>query len=361
MNRRWNSSGFARAGYRRRALALLVAGAALLGGCSHKTGPPPAATQPAGTSVSRKASDGPVRLTVRVDRDAITAPEPVMLTLVVEAERGVDVQMPEFKDILGGFSVAAVSAPKRSEDDLTVRTEQTVRLEAALPGEQTVPSIAAEYTDDRERADGSKETLTGTVTTEPITVRVDLALADVRDPATLPMPLSRRILFWVLGVVVVMAAIGLLARWWRRRRRRVVVESPLERRLAAHEWALAELERLIGEDLVAAGRVQEFYYRINGLVRRYIEMRFALMAAERTSEEFLREVQGSAALSEAHKRLLRDFTGACDPVKYAALEPERKDIDWVLQTARSFIEQTAATGSAGETSPPAPEPEEALA
>ena len=98
---------------------------------------------------------------------------------------------------------------------------------------------------------------------------------------------------------------------------------------------------------------------MNGLVRRYIEMRFALMAAERTSEEFLRELQESAALRDAHKRLLRDFTGACDPVKYAALEPERKDIDWVLQSARSFIEQTAEAGDAGALS--APEPEEALA
>jgi hypothetical protein len=145
-------------------------------------------------------------------------------------------------------------------------------------------------------------------------------------------------------VVVAMVAIALAARWWRRRRELAQRELPRVRRLIAHEWALAELDKLAAENLVGRGLVQEFYYRINGLLRRYIELRFGLAAGEQTSEEFIRALQHAVLFDPQHNEVLRRFIAACDPVKYARHRPERSEIDWVHATAREFVLETAERG-----------------
>ena len=329
-------------------------------GCD--TGSPsdsPSATGPAASPVTRTAEDGPVKLTVHTDRDAVGPDDRLMLTLTIEAERGVEIQAPVFENVLGSFVIVDEAKPEPTAGDMTARLEHTYTLEGVLPGEHDIPAITVEYTDDRPRADGSRETTTGSVATAPIPIRVDLGLADVKGPATLPMSLPRKIILWAVGLVAAMVAVALAARWWRKRRAIKEEQAPLARRLVAHQWALAELDRLMAENLIAAGRVQEFYYRLNGLIRRYIELRFGLMASEQTSEEFIRALHRSPALDEPHKDLLREFTEACDPVKYAAIVPQRDDVDWVAESARRFVRETAWTGA---PEPPAEaEPAEAEA
>jgi hypothetical protein len=175
----------------------------------------------------------------------------------------------------------------------------------------------------------------------PFTVRS--GLADLKGPATIPLPGWQRLLLWVAGVLAVMAAIAFAARWWRRARQ-VKVELPWAVRVVPHEWALAELDMLAAEDLVGRGRVQEYYYRLNWILRRYVELRFRLMAGEQTSEEFIRALRDEAVFEETHKDLLRRFVVACDPVKYARHEPDRGEIDWVQAAAREFVIETTPSG-----------------
>ncbi len=335
-------------------LALMAAAA----GCDRDSQiDPPAASQQAASPVTRTSQDGPVKLTVHVDRDALGASDRLELTLSIEAQRGVQVRAPVFQDVLGPFAIVNENKPEPSADDLIVRLEHAYTLEGVLPGDQEIPPITVEYTDDRPRADGSQETVTGTVATEPIRIRVDVGLADVKGPATLPMSLPRKIIRWGAGLLAAMIGVAMFARWWRKRRAERAEQAPMARRLVAHQWALAELDKLVAEDLIAAGRVQEFYYRVNGLIRRYIELRFDLAAAEQTSEEFLRALQDTPELGDRHMGLLRDFTAACDPVKYAAILPQGDDVDWVIETARRFVRETALSGN--DAAGPRSEPVEA--
>jgi hypothetical protein len=145
-----------------------------------------------------------------------------------------------------------------------------------------------------------------------------------------------------------MVGVALLARWWRRRRREAKRVLPWAIRLSAGDWALAELDKLDAEDLIGKGAVQEYYYRLNGLVRRYVELRFDLLAGEQTSEEFVRALQDSSLFGESHKEVLRRFVRACDPVKYARHRPEREEVDWVQSAARDFVLETAPAQGDGE-------------
>jgi hypothetical protein len=275
-----------------------------------------------------------------LDRAEATIPQRITLTMTVEWERGVEVAMPEVEGTLGDFNVVQVQDGDVTGDDLVRRQQRVVTLESVVPGECQVPVLSVAFADPRPKADGSSEVYEDKVSTERIPVAVRQALADVKGPVGLPLAWRYRLLLWAVGVVAAAAAIALAARWWRRRRARLE-ELGVKARMPAHEWALAELERLAREGLLTKGLVQEFYYRINGLVRRYIELRYGLMANEQTSEEFIRALKDSAFLGDGHKEVLRGFVSACDPVKYARHRPEAADISWVQATARDFILQTA--------------------
>ena len=296
-------------------------------------------TRPA---ITRTIGGSPVRVTIQLDRDAVNIPDPLNLKLTIESERGVDVEMPKVEETLGDFAVKEQSRPLSTSDDFLVKQEWTLALEPVLPGEREIPSLSFPFHDTRERADGSKGDVHETVVTPPLPVKIQQVLADVKGPASLWAPSNLRILVYILIAAAAVVLIGLLARWWRRR-----AAAPVAARKAppvpAHVWALAELDILLSEGLLERGRVQEFYYRINAIVRRYIEMRFNMMAGEQTSEEFIRDLARSPRLVEGHKDVLRRFVSACDPVKYARHQPEKSEIAWVQTTAREFVIQTAHT------------------
>lgn len=329
--------------YSQSAMAAMLLAALFSCGCrSDKVATPSPVSPPVqAAGLTRTAQSGPVKLTVRLDQAEATVPEQVQLVVTVEAEVGVDVAMPDLGAAFGPFGVAGYQDAEALSGDFSVRRERTFLLDALLPGSRPVPGVTVKFADPREKADGSQAVNEDEVTTEPLPFTVHSGLADLKGPATLPMPGWQRLLLWGVGVLAVMTAIALAARWWRRRSRRPKAVVPGAARIVPHEWALAELDMLAAEDLVGRGRVQEYYYRVNWILRRYIELRFRLMAGEQTSEEFFRALRNTAVFDENQKALLRRFIAACDPVKYARHEPERGEIDWVQAAARKFVMETA--------------------
>ena len=191
----------------------------------------------------------------------------------------------------------------------------------------------------------------GELSTEPFTVTVNSLLEGAFDPASfrdvkgvVELPRERTWVWaeWTGMAVGGLVVVALVVMLWRRSRgaARVVVLRP-------HEWAFQQLRALVAEKLVEAGRIREFYYRLSEITRTYIELRFGLMAPERTTEEFLTSLRTSDALSAQHKAALADFLAACDMVKYALYEPGDEEIERVFDTARDFIEQTE-TGRAAD-------------
>ena len=107
---------------------------------------------------------------------------------------------------------------------------------------------------------------------------------------------------------------------------------------------------LIADDLLARDRTQEFFYRISGIVRGYIERRFGLSAEEMTTEEFLAAASSDARFPGHHTAALDPFLRACDLVKYAKHQPRPADAGDALRAAQGFVEETHeredATGTA---------------
>jgi hypothetical protein len=182
---------------------------------------------------------------------------------------------------------------------------------------------------------------------QPVTLAVAAVAPADADPASMPalvddprtLPIDQR-LKWAIAAGSVIAAVlvvVLLARWLRRRRR----EAPPAPPIPPDEWALAALRALRKRGLVEAGRVKEFYFELNMIVRQYIERRFGLRAPEMTTEEFMESLRESSRLGDAQRRALAPFLEACDLVKYARHEPTADEIEDVDRTAEAFVRQSA--------------------
>lgn len=156
-------------------------------------------------------------------------------------------------------------------------------------------------------------------------------IRDIRGPIYL-MPA------WLLPAIIAGAVLITLAIYglWRRHRNRPA------RILLPHEIALQRLEE-IGA-LMKPARAREFSIAASDIVRLYIEKRFKLTATRRTTEEFLRDLIGSAdaALAE-HRGLLEEFLHQCDFVKFAGQSLTQRNMESLRESARSFVLATVAT------------------
>ena len=112
-----------------------------------------------------------------------------------------------------------------------------------------------------------------------------------------------------MATVLAVIAVVLL----RRRKRRPVAV----RKQTPEEIAQAALTRLLAENLPARGLVKEFYLRLTGIVRQYVEDTTGIRAPEQTTEEFLRDMRSRSVFSRERSVRLAEFLEAADMVKYA--------------------------------------------
>ncbi len=305
----------------------------------------PTATAPAtqrapSQPITRTAKNGPLSVTVTADRDRTAGGEPIKLTVRVEAEKGVTVQVPLIESELGHFEVTDTTQTEPPCGAFNDCAEWEYKLVCVMPGVGTIPALPFVFEDPREKADGSTAVYRGQLLVESIEIMVDASLADVKGAIRVTLPFESRLLWWIVGTVGFVALVALIARMVVKKGRPSIEARPVPPPEPAHLWALRELDRLEAEKLVERGLVQDYYYRVNGLLRGYIERRFGLMAGEQTSEEFVRELQSAEILDDDQKSTLQRFVGACDPVKYAKQIPTYDETTWVGQCAREFVVQT---------------------
>ena len=182
----------------------------------------------------------------------------------------------------------------------------------------------------------------------------ELTIADIKGVVELPVKRGR----WWLGILgvagaAVVVAMIVLHRWRRGRQVRRVFK-------AAHEIAYEELERLKAEQLGPAGNVREFYGRISGIMRWYIEQRFKLRAPERTTQEFVEEAQRSDVLTVEQRQVLGEFLERCDMVKFARYGATTAQMDETFDVTSRFIETTRSEQSRVDVTDEVPEGDGAM-
>jgi hypothetical protein len=328
---------------------VLISCVASLGGC-REAGDESAESESQVKPVVQEVDRGPVKLTVTADRDTISIAEQLELRIEVTADDGIEVTMPKYGALQSQFQIRDFSEePVEILDNNQRRFTHVYKLDSFLSGSYVIAGATIEYVDRRDEAPekATQDDVAKTaLTTEPITVEVTSLLEGEFDPANfrdvkaaveLPVDRTWGWLGWTAGIVGGVIVLGvvaiLLIRKYGSGGRPVVMIPP-------HEWAFAQLKALASSGLIEAGELKPFYYRLNEITRTYIELRFGLMAPERTTEEFLEEMRSSTALNQAHQAHLQEFLSACDLVKYTLYEPNSSEIESVFNAARDFVDRT---------------------
>ncbi|MFH1708560.1 MAG: hypothetical protein ABIF71_11685 [Planctomycetota bacterium] len=321
--------------------AAILAGWLLAVGCgTDKAGPGTdgRATWP----VHQTKQKGPLEVTLSADRDTATLADMVSLVIETRIERGWTLTLRE-EGLLPneGFLVRDVREEERSDPGSMYRT-RTFTLEPLVSGKAEVPALTLSFAKEGQEYSLATDPFSITVTGLSEAERAGLVLRDITPPRAMPVPPAR----WPwYGAAALAVAAAVAAGFWiaASRRRRLVPAIPPDIR------ALNALQDLARRGLIEQGAFDQFYYHITWILRVFIRERFGIHAPERTSEEFLHEMDTHPAFPAAFKPRLRAYLDHCDRVKYAHYRPATAEIQTIFDLTREFI-VAAGSGDAPKAS-----------
>lgn len=306
----------------------------------------PASPEAAGTAsvASPEAAASiasPVEVQARLEPDTTTIGTPFRYTMEVRAPAGVQIVLAQPTERIGVFDILDFGdAPAATRDGTTVIT-RWYRLAGWEPGHHEIlsPPVAWRRGDEElAPAPGAKIVMT----IESVLAKAG-APTDIRDIKPPDEPPFYWRPYYALGAALAgILAVALLARRLLGRRRRGELAAPPR---PAHEIAIEELERLRGRHLTDAGLFKDYYSALSGIVRAYLERRFALRAPEMTTEEFLLTSARGGSLRSTHRGLLGEFLVESDLVKFARHVPTLDDSERAWAAARRFVDETATAGA----------------
>jgi hypothetical protein len=150
--------------------------------------------------------------------------------------------------------------------------------------------------------------------------------------------------FWIAAVLVLLLAGWLLWRRWKRKKAEVAAVPPVPPHVRAR--------RMLEAALLLISEPKPFTIAVSGAIRVYLEERFDFDAPDRTTEEFLYELQGTNLLTVEQKHSLADFLANCDLIKFAKYEPTETELRGLHAAALRLVNETEPKWSGAE-SPPA--------
>lgn len=318
---------------RREPRFVLLIAALALNGCEDRPAPEREASGPG--KLVAEAAVGPVRATLHMSPAEPRFGERVRLVLDLVAGQNALLEPLEVPARLGHFRVRGHAQEGSAESG---RLSYAIEAEPEKTGTNICrPPKVAFRVQSGEGAGTDQELALSPFEVEVAGLSPDQRpdLADLGTPLA-PVPLPNEpgaggVFRSALFVALVALAAGAL--WWHHRRRRGGERAPVVDPAAEAAHALDALQLM---DLIGQGRFAEYYVRLTGIVRRYIERTTGIHAPEQTTEEFLRAMEGSSSFQPEQRQRLSTFLLASDMVKFAARVPGDREIEDAVHSARSF-------------------------
>jgi hypothetical protein len=285
----------------------------------------------------------PVELTAQADPAKAKIGEPITFRITLEVDPTLAAELPEVGSSIQGFRIVdfGKEGPKKREGRIWSRRWYT--LKADLAGSYVLPALRVPYTD----AEGNDQV----AETKQVFVEIESVLSrttdeqDIRDLK--PLERAKRELpgWWpllVVGILVILGFVAALVLYIRRRKRiREIHRTP-------EEIAMEELETLEATGFLEEARYREYVFGLSMIFRRYLERRFQVPAAERTTEEILASLRKAGDFDKALKQQAQSFLEETDPVKYRGLEPRPAETETWRGRLVSFMEQARETQNTRE-------------
>ena len=178
------------------------------------------------------------------------------------------------------------------------------------------------------------------------TVATTNDIRPIKPPVAVPDPWTW--VFWTAGVLLALGLlVAILLLLLKRQKQRAFVPP-----LPPHARARMKLEAA----LLLIHEPRAFAIAVSDAVRVYLEERFQLRAPERTTEEFLRDLKKTSALTAPQKESLSAFLDQCDLMKFARFEPTEAALRELHESALRLVHETQHDLATASSPPPPPLP-----
>lgn len=171
-------------------------------------------------------------------------------------------------------------------------------------------------------------------------------LVDIKAPIEIP---DYWLYLWIgLGAVAAVILGYLVWKYWLKKKFEPAPVPPLPPHVRAR--------RRLRDAMAHITDAKLFVSVVSDAVRIYLEESFHLRAPERTTEEFLHELQASNRLGENVKPSLGEFLNRCDMVKFAKYEPTQMELEDLHSAAMRIVEETEPRPDLPVVNPTTPTP-----
>jgi hypothetical protein len=203
----------------------------------------------------------------------------ITMTILIRHDSILTPDMPRIESF-PGFKVLDSGSNTPESFAGQLESEFWIRLQAEKTGKLTIPSIPISlYLSDGPKENDPNPAL---VMTPQLSVDIQSIIQAQDEPATEIKdikPLVEIERNWWPWVITALALAGLLVAlyflWKKWQSASPAIASPPKKQLLPHELAMRELDALRAKGLLEAGKVQDYYFGLSEIFRRYLEVKFA--------------------------------------------------------------------------------------
>jgi len=283
-----------------------------------------------------------IKINAGFDTTQIVIGDQIRFTVTVEQPAGMALYVSEFKDtIVKNIEILSGPVTDSSQNtDGLLRIKREYLVTSFDSGRYQVSPVYAELRNEaglkRFYSDYSYLEVVRPLITPPDTTA---KIFDIVAPYKAPVTIGE-ILPWVL-LLLLAAAIGYFAfRFYKKYRRKKTGEEVIIIPDPAHIIAFRELEILKEEKLWQKGEIKEYYSRLTGILRLYLENRYQVYSLELTTYETLNELLKTGFKRDLSFDKLKAVLSGADMVKFAKYNPEPAENELFYQDAWSFVSET---------------------
>ncbi|TWU25863.1 hypothetical protein [Bythopirellula polymerisocia] len=278
---------------------------------------------------------GPVTLSVSVDKVVAQVVDPVQLVLEVTAPQGTHVEMPRLPEKLGDFEVRDsetlrdIPRAENANDRLWILK---ATLETIKTGSVEIPSLDVHF------STLENATVFETVQSQPIEIQITSVLEDRSDPTkfrdikdvvdvAVPEESSNAWVVWTVAGVSIAAAVALAAVLLTRRNRGPTPAA----------WALAQIEDLQQLLSDSSADPELTYNELVNVVREFFEYEYNVPTLTRTSHEFLLEAAKTVQLGDTPRQRLASLMAVADDIKFACHGVDNQQLQQAFEDVKAFV------------------------
>ncbi len=290
------------------------------------------------SAIAEEASS-PITITTTISPDNFTIGDIATYTISIQHDPDI---LPSAPDFLPPKGLEFIDKGEHQpQTDHSVH-EYWYKLRVDAVGKLILPSIPISFVAPDPKESG--KTIQGTIQAPEATLEVQSLLAIAESPEGIrdikPLEeISRPWAHYLWFALGALALAGILYFIWSKWKDRPLAKTdsaqPLS--LTPEELAFKELEDLRGKGLLEIGRVQDHFFELSEIFRRYLENRYQFPAREWTTEEITGHFKKFPALDENLKHQARSILTQTDRIKFAKAE-RIEGLD-EIQSVINFIQE----------------------